>query len=484
MAEVNLIDGQALTPSSFGTFNSYGVWQPITYGGSYGTNGFYLPFNSGSSTFAGNFNGSSQYLSIASSSLSNFGTGNYTVEALVCRTAQSKTEFVLGGTGTCFQAYINTTGKLGGGLAGTGDFTASTGSVPLNIWTHVAWVRTGTSLTYYINGIAAGTVSDSFNYSLSSTTVNIATTNNNVSFAISGAISNLRVVKGSAVYSSNFTPPTTNLTAITNTSLLTLQNATIVDNSTNGATITNTGTVTTGQTYPFSYAIFNDQGPQGNNWTPNNISGASGTTLDYMTDVPTLTSATAANYATFNPVDFFGSSGLSEANLTISGANPGDFGTIKITSGKWYFEFRKNASGDNQLGIASGNAYQSSSNLGVTCFRRAWRDNLGSTSWLTDSGTPGSGTAQSLTTGDILGVALDLDNNAVYFAKNNTWMNSGVPTSGASKTGAIWTDLAGGLWQIYAGGNANGCYTSLNAGQRPFSYTPPTGFVAMNTFNM
>jgi hypothetical protein len=50
LAEINFIDGQALTPNSFGTFNSYGVWQPITYGGSYGTNGFYLPFSNNAST--------------------------------------------------------------------------------------------------------------------------------------------------------------------------------------------------------------------------------------------------------------------------------------------------------------------------------------------------------------------------------------------------------------------------------------------------
>jgi hypothetical protein len=50
LTEVNFIDGAALTPSSFGTFNSYGVWQPITYGGSYGTNGFYLTFGNNTST--------------------------------------------------------------------------------------------------------------------------------------------------------------------------------------------------------------------------------------------------------------------------------------------------------------------------------------------------------------------------------------------------------------------------------------------------
>jgi len=47
MTEFNFIDGQALTPSSFGTTDAYGIWQPIPYTGTYGTNGFYLPFNPG-----------------------------------------------------------------------------------------------------------------------------------------------------------------------------------------------------------------------------------------------------------------------------------------------------------------------------------------------------------------------------------------------------------------------------------------------------
>ena len=44
LAEVNFIDGQALTPDSFGETGTYGEWKPIAYAGTYGTNGFYLPF--------------------------------------------------------------------------------------------------------------------------------------------------------------------------------------------------------------------------------------------------------------------------------------------------------------------------------------------------------------------------------------------------------------------------------------------------------
>lgn len=51
LADINFIDGQALTPSSFGQINAVtGVWQPIAYTGTYGTNGFHLNFSNGTST--------------------------------------------------------------------------------------------------------------------------------------------------------------------------------------------------------------------------------------------------------------------------------------------------------------------------------------------------------------------------------------------------------------------------------------------------
>ena len=52
-------------------------------------------------------------------------------------------------------------------------------------------------------------------------------------------------------------------------------------------------------------------------------------------------------------------------------------------------------------------------------------------------GDSSSSFGNTYTTGDIIGVAVDLDNNAIYFSKNGTFQNSGDPTSGASKTGAI-----------------------------------------------
>jgi hypothetical protein len=70
---------------------------------------------------------------------------------------------------------------------------------------------------------------------------------------MTGLISNLRLVKGTAVYTSNFTPPTAPLTAITNTSLLTCQNATFIDNSTNAFAITVNGNAQPVANNPFGF---------------------------------------------------------------------------------------------------------------------------------------------------------------------------------------------------------------------------------------
>ena len=148
------------------------------------------------------------------------------------------------------------------------------------------------------------------------------------------------------------------------------------------------------------------------------------------------------------------------------------------------FEFTKNANGDNQLGIVTGTAI-SATGGGTLMFRRMWRDGSGSPTWVSDNATAGAGTPVSASVGDVIAIALDMDNNAVYFAKNNVWMNGGIPTSGSAKSGAIWTDLGSySNWGVYAGAASTGVYASLNCGQRPFAYTAPSGFKALCTQNL
>jgi len=473
MTELNFIDGQQLTPNSFGTFNSYGVWQPITYGGSYGTNGYYLPFNRQAVSFVGSFNGSNQYLSVANNAAFNLGSGSWTVEFWMNPTAAPSVA-----AGMIYKSSFSSNqgwwviyypNYIGFGLGSGSTVVQSAGSsISVGRWTHVAIVNNSGTGTIYINGVASGTASIS-SFTDSSTSLAIGALNTatgwNGDYYYNGSISNVRVVKGTAVYTSNFLPPTSALSAISGTSLLTLQNSSIVDNSTNSFTITNNNGVSTGQTYPFSAGyIFNDQGPAGNNWTPNNISGAFGSTLDYLGDAPTLTSATVANYCTLNPLNF--STGtVSNGNLqwaTTAAVGNGCFSTfafnIASSTELYYWEFTL-VSGDTTLGIAP------------TTLAPSNTSRPGSYSYYTTgnkySGTSFSSYGSSYTAGDVIGVAVG--NGSITFYKNG--VSQGVAFSSLTGT------FTPAIWEI-------SCTVSANFGQQPFKYTPPSNYVALNTYNL
>lgn len=120
------------------------------------------------------------------------------------------------------------------------------GTFPTNQWVHVAVTRDGSNLRAFINGTQAG----STNTSIGSNTIDNAQTNYYVGVATDsqiywqGYISDVRVVKGSSVYTSAFTPPTAPLTAITNTSLLLNgTDAAIIDKSQRIKSITLNGDV-------------------------------------------------------------------------------------------------------------------------------------------------------------------------------------------------------------------------------------------------
>ena len=115
--------------------------------------------------------------------------------------------------------------------------------IALNAWSHVAIVRSGSTVTMYVNGNAEGsaTKSDDFG-SGSNNTFNIGSglnsSSTNVDF-FDGKISNFRVVKGTAVYTTNFVPPRAALTNISGTKLLCCQS----DSSATTAAVT-PGTIT------------------------------------------------------------------------------------------------------------------------------------------------------------------------------------------------------------------------------------------------
>lgn len=165
---------------------------------------------------SGFFDGTGDYLSFASNSAFNVGSGDYTFEAWVYQTARNATAgtvFTLrNADDTAFpDVCIESGGALRGYMSGGAQGSASTLTVPLNTWTHIAWVRNSATVYYYINGAAAGSTAQSTNWSTAQTP-KIGGQGWNSAFLFIGYISNARFTK-SAVYTGNFTPPSLPITA-------------------------------------------------------------------------------------------------------------------------------------------------------------------------------------------------------------------------------------------------------------------------------
>jgi hypothetical protein len=212
-----------------------------------------------------------------------------------------------------------------------------------------------------------------------------------------------------------------------------------------------------------------------NYWTTNNISVTAGTTYDAMIDSPTLTSATVANYAVMNPLWKDGTTVIAQGNLDVSNGNYGGFSTLTIpTNSKFYAEFTVTATQGNQgVGILkAANAYS-----GVIGQADMFSSN--SVTYYSTNGNKfvlgGGSTAYGSswgTIGDVIGIAVDTVNNQITFYKNNT-------------SQGVITGITSGIEWVFATGNqTNTGGGAWNFGQRPFSYTPPTGFVRLNTYNL
>lgn len=227
-----------------------------------------------------------------------------------------------------------------------------------------------------------------------------------------------------------------------------------------------------------------DLSGNGNNWTTNNISLTTGSTYDSMTDVPTLTSATVANYCVMNPTvpQTNNTQSFTNGNLQISCSSAGNqsgsaIGSMGMSSGKWYWEntYISNSnspSSDFAAGFGITNAIvQTGYNNNSTgnqyyLFGNGVLQTLGSqiSSW-----------TSGFTVGDVIGIAFDATNGTLAFYKNGTLLN----TYSSVTTGLTY-------WPWYCQ-NTNGSVAvacGFNFGQQGFKYTPPTGFVALNTYNL
>jgi hypothetical protein len=208
--------------------------------------------------WSGYFDGSGDFINRNGSGIVNFGTADFTVEAWINLGNTTGSKVILGGAGSnAFGFRYGTSFGVNGGLSiyreGVADLDYASFAFSANTWYHVAVVRQSATIKYFVDGVqqtTQGSGAGSYNYP-AETGINVGRGGAGAEEYL-GYISNLRVVKGSAVYTSNFTPPTTNLTAISGTSLLTLQNAAFTDNSTNNFVVTINGNTTVTGNSPFN----------------------------------------------------------------------------------------------------------------------------------------------------------------------------------------------------------------------------------------
>jgi len=170
----------------------------------------------------------------------------------------------------------------------------------------------------------------------------------------------------------------------------------------------------------------------------------SGNTNDFtMSGTGTSTLDNPSNaFATLNPLLQSGVGTLTNGNLSHASSSGIKHcaSTLGMTTGKFYAEVKYTGGGNyNGVGIITEDAFSTTSNWYSTT--------NGALLYYTDvySGGNTYGTFATPSTGDIIGIALDLDNGYMYWSNNGVWGNSGVPTSGATGTGGIATSLIGTL---------------------------------------
>ena len=226
------------------------------------TQGSFSPYGS---NWSNNFNGTTAYLQFANNTAFAFGSGDFTIEfwmnastletgtlqPIINKGTDYSSEYApfdISRDGTDVQLWLGTAGPTWGIVGG-----ASIGTIVIGQWSHFAVTRSGTTFKAFQNGVQTWTTTSSDALLVSTFPLRLAATSNAGSF-FNGYLSNVRLVKGTAVYTSAFTPSTTPLTAISGTSVLTCQSNRFVDNSSNAFTATVVGAPTVQRFNPFGTA--------------------------------------------------------------------------------------------------------------------------------------------------------------------------------------------------------------------------------------
>ncbi|MFJ9451521.1 LamG-like jellyroll fold domain-containing protein [Herbaspirillum sp. NPDC101397] len=231
-----------------------------------------------------------------------------------------------------------------------------------------------------------------------------------------------------------------------------------------------------------SATIGKDKSGNNNDWTPVSISVTAGINNDSLADTPTNYDDGAngrGNYPTLNPLQ--GTGTRTQGNLAATGAYRTGSTQLLPKTGKWYAEFScsgSNAAADFAVGVGTQNLDGiTHPNPGASLY---YSDNQ----YMIVNGTNLGNFAATAAIIDVIQIAYDADTGKLYLGKNNVFYlataGTGNPSAGANPS----TTLLAGDWQVMVYTTTNNTVAYANFGQRPFAYSPPTGFKALNTQNL
>jgi Concanavalin A-like lectin/glucanases superfamily len=399
--------------------------------------GSFTPFSPGWS----NYFPSGSYLSMPSATTAlALGSGDWTVEcfAYVTDTSDNRTllDIYDGNSSVRFIWRIKTTGLLAfQGSNGT-DRSVTTTTVPTNAWVHLAICKASGTTRMFINGIQANSnYTDTNTYTNSGASAIGIIASDFTSSPYLGYISNFRIVKGTALYTSAFTPSTSPLTSVTNTQLLLCQSNRFLDNSPNAFAVTASGSPSVQAFSPFntSYAV-----------TPSTYSVLFDGANAYANVISTATSANLI---------------LANSDFTIeSWIFPRTLGTEKAIISKW-----SNTTGGRSWVFELNSNNQPTflySTDGAGTLTLTSTANVVGNAWTHLAITRSGNTANIWVNGVPSGSNASFTSN--IFAANVANVNIGRYMSGASNV-AVWNGLISSTRVV----KGNAVYTA--------NFTPPTG---------
>jgi hypothetical protein len=349
---------------AFSPFNPTAAWSASTNGGS------------------GYFDGSGDYLSIADNSAFTLGSGNWTLEMWIYPLtaasrqliyAQSDNSGTTASTSLFWEITSGGVWRIQACSGGTAYSISSSAGAVANAWTHAAAVRNGNTMTLYINGVSVGTADlTGVTVNDSSNAVSIGTYGAGAGLFFNGYLCDVRLVKGTAVYTAAFTPPTAPLTAITNTSLLTnYTNAGIYDATAKNdlETVGNAQISTTQSKFGGSSMYFDGTGDYlVSNAATNNLYafGTGDFTLEMWVYFNSVASGSLFEFrpASTNgayPLIYFSSSGV----LTYYANSNPQINSSSVSTGQWYHIALCRYGTSTKMflnGIQTGSTYTDSSN--------------------------------------------------------------------------------------------------------------------------